>query len=88
MSKLQEIKDQVAKKQYNASFHSICTDHFSDMIDEIAERYAKEMIRYNLARAADQAKVIYFVVGGKTDVGELAARVDKQSILETPIELL
>lgn len=52
------------------------------------EDYASECVRHNLAKAADQAKVQYFVVGEKTDVGELTARVDKESILKLEIELI
>lgn len=94
MNKLQEIKDRVAQKQYNASLHSICTDHFSDMIDEIAVQYATEVAKATLERAAEQAVIEVDGTYGKTLHGAInsedpkwVARVNRQSILSTEINI-
>lgn len=49
--------------------------------------YALEIANDALKIAADNAKVKYFVLGEKTDAGELTARVDKESILSIKIDL-
>lgn len=49
--------------------------------------YAVAVANKALKTASENAKVQYFVVGKKTDVSELTARIDKQSILNTPINV-
>lgn len=49
--------------------------------------YAVSVANKALKTASENAKVQYFVIGKKTDVSELTARIDKQSILNTPINV-
>lgn len=93
MDRLEQIKNEVIQEDGNyRDWESYMDDQpygASDyMVNEVARRYATEMVRHDRERVADSAKVQYFVVGEKTDVGELTARVDKQSITSLEIELI
>lgn len=92
---LEEIKNQVAQERGLKSAASLmgvasCKYAGSDidnLVNEIARRYAKAVANNALKAASENAKVQYFIIGEKTDVGELTARVDKQSILNTQINI-
>lgn len=92
MDRLSQIRKEISIENGYSSWPELSAIEpkikVSMLQDEVARRYATEVARHNLSKAADQAKVQYFVVGEKTDVGELTARVDKESILKLEIELL
>lgn len=89
MSKLQEIKDQVAQEYGYSSFEhyddagTFIYDHNTpEIIDKIARRYAKVVAQSvaedALKRAAENART-------RTNDESTSIIVDKQSILSTPI---
>lgn len=92
MDRMEQIRKEISIEHGYSSWPELSAIEpkikVSMLQDEVARRYATEVARHNLERAANQAKVIYFVVGENTDVGELTARVDKQSITSIEIELI
>lgn len=86
MDRLEQIKNEVAKEKYSCSWIYACSFmHAGDvelLMNEVARRYATEVARHNLERAAEKAQV--------TPTGNyvLSYEVDKESITSLEIELI
>lgn len=94
MDRLEQIKNEVASLNGHKSWDSLLMsvenwtgyegtspDRFDDMWEEVARRYATEVARHNLERAAEAAEVVHY----QHDHG---SAVDKESILKLEIELI
>lgn len=102
MDRLEQIKNEVAR-EYDFDNWKDASSYLSDdnegnqavaatidvegMVDEVARRYATEMVRHNLERAASEAYVIHTGTE-KTSWQINDIIVDKQSITSLEIELI
>lgn len=91
MDRLEQIKNEVAKEAGYPSWKMYMDDEpygaSGYVCTEVARRYATEVARHNLERAADRAKTLDVVTGNSFDQAN-GIRVDKQSILKLEIELI
>lgn len=95
MDRLEQIKNEVAREydfdSWDDCFDTMATAEFSHpgmfdydkIINEVARRYATEMVRHNLERAANEAAIKHEILAGC-----LVYTADKQSILKLEIELI
>lgn len=86
MDRLEQIKNEIVQEDgIYQDWESYMDDQphgASDyMVNEVARRYAPEVARHNLERAAEKAKAIQY----QHDHG---SAVDKESIINTEIELI
>lgn len=94
MDRLEQIKNEVGiERGYS---HWGCLDYSESLINEVARRYATEVARHNLEKAAAQAAIeVESRLSGKTIHGSInsedpqwVARVNRESITSLEIELI
>ena len=82
-----EYLDEVSKEKNHLTFHHVCTHCGTFMIHSVAEesakRYATEAVKEALEKASENAKTMKSGNSGSW----YDASIDKQSIINTKIEL-